>query len=1033
LGSCVRPFKAVGGVTRLLTLISILSEARKRRNFRAERAYIMQITEKKILNFAFNSLLADDDLHFLIDCSLLLEFTKGEHFLADSIFLILEGSLAIINQDREIVRTYSQGLVGLDNIFTNHQHWQAYEIVCNTNLLVLQIDIQKFLSIVGNYRELVEFFRRQATELDLLLLHYKVSKSGLASRIDLIPYLGQLKQVLLEPGTIVTTASLPSGEFLIPYSGNLIHDSGEEVTLGNIYNYSSIDDESEWFSLDHCCLFVYEAEQLNTGQKFDVQDPENLTVSTIAFEDESANSHVSEPIFVPSKLPYRFQGQFKIQNVWHVWRKIFHSYPYFAQRSSNECGAACMKMLGLYWGKNLDYDRLLSITKADVSKSSLGSLIDAGTSVGFSLAPGKTDLAGLKQNDLPAIAHCQGNHYVVVYEVGKYNVVLNDPRCGTKQLTRSEFCDSWSGYVLWIRPTVELRQTPSACSIAFMPFWDLLKPYKVALAEVFAASVGIQLLSLSIPIFMQILLDKAVSFDSSATFWALGLGLLFARVVRELTVYLRRYLFFHLGNKLDLILIIRFVAHALKLPSQYYDEHHVGEIISRINENFRVRKFLLKDAVAILIDVLTIFLPVLLMCWYSLKLSILMLFIVPLLLIFTLAFTSILMQQSRDILAAATAQQSYLTEIFTGIYTVKSLGIRQTVRWHWEKLLNQYINVDFTAQMFQEKLRLVTALGETVISTSVLLIGIYLVVKQQLSIGQLVAFIMLFAQVLEPLKQINLLWQEFQEIRIAIERTQDLVNAPIEQELSEDLETLESISSIEFHQVTFKYDSQGPTQAIVKVSFAIAPGQTVALVGKNGSGKSTIAKLLLGFYRPDKGKIMVNGLDICNFKLSSLRKNIGVVNQDTYLFGGTIKDNLTIKCPQASEREIQRACKIACADEFIARLPLGYNTKIGEEGSLLSGGQRQRIAIARALLGSPSLLILDEATNSLDRESAKIIQHNLNNALAQQTTLTITNRLSTVKLADLILVLDRGSIIERGTHQELMEKKSYYQTLVDCE
>ncbi|MGK7897250.1 MAG: peptidase domain-containing ABC transporter [Xenococcus sp. (in: cyanobacteria)] len=287
---------------------------------------------------------------------------------------------------------------------------------------------------------------------------------------------------------------------------------------------------------------------------------------------------------------------------------------------------------------------------------------------------------------------------------------------------------------------------------------------------------------------------------------------------------------------------------------------------------------------------------------------------------------------------------------------------------------------------------------------------------------------MLVDRVISPFKRLISLWNDFQEIRIAIERLDDVVNSPPETNLTNanliHLPTLKG--HIRFDSVSFRYNLESPTNTIENLSFTIHSGQTVALVGRSGSGKTTIAKLILGLYSPTQGKIMIDGYDLNNIHLRSLRQQTGVVDQDTFLFGGTILENLTIAHPKANKSQIQQAVKLAGAQEFIEQFPLKYQTQIGEGGGLLSGGQRQRLAIARALLGKPRLLIFDEATSNLDAESERIIQNNLNTILNNQTTLIIAHRLSTVRNADLILVMDQGLLVESGTHSELMEKKGQY-------
>jgi ATP-binding cassette subfamily B protein len=305
--------------------------------------------------------------------------------------------------------------------------------------------------------------------------------------------------------------------------------------------------------------------------------------------------------------------------------------------------------------------------------------------------------------------------------------------------------------------------------------------------------------------------------------------------------------------------------------------------------------------------------------------------------------------------------------------------------------------------------------------------GAWLVIQNELSIGQLVAFNMLLGNVITPFQRLTVLWSELQEVIIAVERINDVIDAPLEESPQALRQWLPPVrGQIVFEQVTFRYHPNSDTNTLENLSFVIQPGQMVALVGRSGSGKTTIAKLLLGLYAPTEGKLLIDGYDLTTLSLQSLRQQIGVVDQDTFLFGGTIRENISISQPGATLEAVMNAAKLAGAHGFIKELPMGYETQIGEGGGLLSGGQRQRLAIARALMGNPRLLILDEATSHLDAESERMIQQNLTSILQGRTTFVIAHRLSTVRNADLILVLDRGVLVESGTHEELMRCRGHY-------
>lgn len=356
------------------------------------------------------------------------------------------------------------------------------------------------------------------------------------------------------------------------------------------------------------------------------------------------------------------------------------------------------------------------------------------------------------------------------------------------------------------------------------------------------------------------------------------------------------------------------------------------------------------------------------------------------------------------------------------------MAIERMVRWHWEELFHKSLKTSFSGQMIGNVFVVTSATIEAIATTALLWFGASQVIQNQLTIGQFVAFNMLLGNVIRPFQRLSALWNQLQEVVIAVERIDDVIEAEPEEDFEKQArQFLPPIQGhIRFEQVTFRYHPESEKNTLENISFEVLPGQTVALVGRSGSGKTTIAKLLLGLYPATEGQILIDGYDLGSVSLRSLRQQIGVVDQNTFLFGGTIRENISVGHPEAKLEEVMEAARQAGADQFIKELPMGYETQIGEAGGTLSGGQRQRIAIARALLGNSRLLILDEATSSLDAESERIIQTNMSTIAKDRTTLIIAHRLSTIRNADLILVLDRGVLVERGTHDELMAKRGQY-------
>jgi ATP-binding cassette subfamily B protein len=718
------------------------------------------------------------------------------------------------------------------------------------------------------------------------------------------------------------------------------------------------------------------------------------------------------------------------QRLGHWIGQSLRRYPFFEQQSASDCGAAGLVMIARYWGKRISVNRLREMANVNRDGASLKGLITAAENIGLSTRPVKATLEGLVKQPLPAIAHWEGKHFVVIWKITAKQVIIGDPAIGQLTLSRAEFASKWTGFTLLLQPNQKFRDTKED-KASLWQFYRLLEPHWFVLLEIFVASLFIQIFGLITPIFTQLILDRVIVQGSLTTLWAMGIGALIFAVFRVAITGLRAYLLDHTANRIDTALITGFIRHTLSLPLGYFESRYVGDIISRVGENRKIQRFLSGEALSILLDLLTVFVYVAVMLRYSWQLALISLAIVPPFFLLALISTPFLQRISRDIFQAIAKESSYLIEILTGIRTVKSTATERSTRWHWEDLFSVEVKKNFSGQIIGNNLQIVSNLIESFATTGLLCFGAYLVIQNQLSIGQLIAFNMLFAQIIEPFQRLTVLWTQFQEVNIAVERINDVLDAKPEENLEElSRQFLPELQGhIRFENVTFRYHTDSDRNILENLSFEILPGQTVALVGRSGSGKTTISKLLIGLYPPTDGKVSIDGYDLSTIALSSLRQQVGVVDQDTFLFGSTIRENISLGHPDRPLESVIEAAKLAGIHDFIQSLPMGYETQIGEGGGLLSGGQRQRIAIARSLMGEPRLLILDEATSHLDTESEQIIQNNLQKIRQNRTMVIIAHRLSTVRNADLILVLDRGILVDQGTHKELMSRPGIYRNL----
>jgi ATP-binding cassette, subfamily B, bacterial HlyB/CyaB len=707
-------------------------------------------------------------------------------------------------------------------------------------------------------------------------------------------------------------------------------------------------------------------------------------------------------------------------------RGLGKSYPFVQQQSMMDCGAACLGMISQYWGKRFSLNMLRNLAGVNRSGATLKNLAVAAEKLGFHARPVRASLNRLVEEKSPWIAHWQGEHYVVVYRVKGNQILIADPAIAKRWMSISDFQAGWTGYALLLSPTGLLEQIPNA-KPTFGKIWGAFLPYSSTLLPIVMASILLQVFGLVTPLFTQIILDQVVVHKSFISLHVFAIGLLIFSVWRIGLMGIRQYLLDYFSNRVDLTLISAFVSHALNLPLEFFATRHVGDIITRVQENQKIQVFLTRQAVTTALDALMAFVYVGLMVYYNWQLTLLVLAILPPIIILTVVSSPMLRRASRNVFHESAKQNSSLVEMFTGISTLKMAAAERDLRWLWEDHLTSMFNAQFQGQKLANNLQVMGGLINTVGSTALLWYGATLVMQDQLSIGQFVAFNMLIGNVITPVLSLVSLWDELQEVLVSVERLDDIFAAQPEESPDKPMLVLPNLhGEVTFEDVSFRYNLDEQRNTLQSVTFSAHPGEAIAIVGRSGSGKSTLINLLQGLYSPTIGRILVDGYDIRHVSPQSLRRQLGVVPQECFLFSGTILENITLYRPEYELAEVVNIAKLAEAHAFIQNLPLGYNTKVGERGSALSGGQRQRIAIARALLANPRILILDEATSSLDTESERRFQDNLRRICKERTTFIIAHRLSTVRNADCILVLDKGIIVERGNHEELMQQQGLY-------
>ena len=627
----------------------------------------------------------------------------------------------------------------------------------------------------------------------------------------------------------------------------------------------------------------------------------------------------------------------------------------------------------------------------------------------------------------PALIKWEDN-FAVVSRINKEGLEIIIPSEGYKIINFENLSNIFPNGIKILN--LEKTNLTQQKKFGFNWFFPFFKKYQGVLFQILIAGFVIQLLTLANPLLIQIIIDKVISQRSLDTLQVLGFALLFVTLFEGILSSFKSFLLSDTSNRIDKRISGEIIDHLLGLPLNYFQQRRTGELSSRIGELEKIRNFLTSQALTTTMDGVFSIIFIAVMLAYSIKLTLISLLVLPIQILLTLICGPLFKKQFRNVAETNAKSQSHLLEILNGIETVKSQNYETKSKLKWQKLYEKFINKNFektiTGTIFIQSSQILQKISQLLI----LWFGASMVLQGYISLGQLIAFRIISGYVTQPLLRLSNIWQEIQELKISFERLADIVNTKKEiNELEKSKILMPKISGlIDFENVSFKFGNKS-NYLLSAVNLSFKPNNFVAIVGQSGSGKSTLMKLIYRLYSPNEGRILIDGFDISKVELTSLRNQIGIVPQEPLLFNGTIRDNISFK-DEATESEIIKASKLACAHDFIMDLPDGYSTLISEKGSTLSGGQRQRITIARALLNYPRILILDEATSALDYPTERRVYENLLNDENRGSIFFVTHRLSIIKDADKIVVFHKGRIDEFGNHQELIEKKGRYFALL---
>src|SRR5712691_1370065 len=655
-------------------------------------------------------------------------------------------------------------------------------------------------------------------------------------------------------------------------------------------------------------------------------------------------------------------------------------------------------------------------------------MIRCAKELGLKARASRTNWARLAKTPLPGIASLHDGGFIVLGKMAEDQVLVQRPFSPRPELMkRAEFEAIWDGRIILMARRASLSDLSRRFDITW--FLGAVHKYRHLLTEVLVASFFLQLFSLVSPLFFQVVIDKVLVHRSMGTLEVLVLGLVTVSIFEAIIGALRTYVFAHTTNRIDVDLGARLFRHLVALPIAYFQARRVGDSVARVRELENIRNFLTSSALTLVIDLLftVVFLAV--MFVYSPLLTFIVLGALPFYVAISAAATPLFRRRLDEKFARGAENQAFLVESVTGVETLKAMAVEPQMQRRWEEQLAGYVAASFRVLSLGNAASQSVQLVSKLVTAGVLFFGAKLVIEGSLSVGAVVAFNMLAGRVSAPVLRLAQIWQDFHQARLSVARLGDILNTPAEPTFNPGRAALPAIrGDVAFEHVTFRYRIDGP-EVLHDATFKVPAGQIVGIVGPSGSGKSTLAKLVQRLYVPESGRVLVDGVDLAMIDPAWLRRQLGVVLQENVLFNRSVRDNIALADPAMPIEPVIAAAKLAGAHDFILEVPGGYDAIVGERGSSLSGGQKQRIAIARALVNNPRILIFDEATSALDYESERIIQQNMQQIARGRTVFIVAHRLSTVRRADRLITIERGRVVEDGTHDELIGRGGRYAAL----
>jgi len=692
--------------------------------------------------------------------------------------------------------------------------------------------------------------------------------------------------------------------------------------------------------------------------------------------------------------------------------------------SSKDSGLASLTMLLSFYKKSVNPEQIKHEYLPEKDRYYEDDIVKVARKMECKARTVTSSMKRLQKIGLPAIAKDKNDQFFIIGKINGDQVLIQRPFESPASWSLQDLEKEWSGVLILITPRSILVGKERA--FGFSWFIPSIVKYRKLLMEVLLASFFIQIFALVSPLFFQVIIDKVLVHHGLTTLHVMITGMLFIVLFEVLLGGLRTYLFSHTTSRIDVELGSRLFRHLTSLPIAYFATRQVGQTVARVRELENIRQFLTGSALTLIVDCLFTVIFFAVMFYYSPLLTYIVLGSIPFYAGLSIFITPPLRKSVEEKFQRGAVNQSFLVESVSGMETLKSSATEPQMRKHWDNILAAYVKSSFKVITLGMMGSQGVTLVNKIVMALILWVGATLVIDGALTIGQLIAFNMFAGHVSQPILRLAQLWQDFQQMRISVDRLGDVLNTPTETQYQPNRPSLPAIEGrVVFDRISFRYEPGGK-EIIKQLSLEVNPGQVIGVVGRSGSGKSTLTKLLQRLYVPEQGRVLIDGVDLAMVDTSWLRRQVGVVLQENILFNRSVRDNIALSDPALSMEKVIEVAKLAGAHEFILELKHGYDTEIGERGESLSGGQRQRIAIARALISNPRILIFDEATSALDYESESIIQKNMQSICAKRTVFIVAHRLSALRDADHIVVMDKGMIVEQGAHETLLSQNGHY-------